>query len=182
MSENGSAQRAINRSRSFRACKRCRIYRIKCGEKPCKACRLINVECTEVNRPVTTSSKPMNSARSVSRRSTMSPDINSAASKTSALPSHAPGDNHSDADRPYAPTEHNTRSWSSSTTGFDSIGLSPQYRYMAPILDRRQRFKFLFHGDSDNVPPHMLAVLPQGTSEPGSAGGGAEPLNRDQQA
>lgn len=181
MSENKSTPRRIISSRSFRACKRCQIYRIKCGEKPCKACRLSNVECTEGNRPVTTSMS-IKSARSVSKRSTMPLDINSAASKTSAI-SHAPGDNPSDVNRPL--TEHSTRSWSSSTTGFDSMGLSPG-PCTPSTLDRLQRFKLLLHGVSGNVAPHMSAVLPQDTSELSSAGGnqavGAELLNRDKQA
>ncbi|KAH9906355.1 fungal-specific transcription factor [Xylariomycetidae sp. FL2044] len=207
----GSSQRGHGSTRSlhaqtFRACKRCRIYHIKCGEKPCEPCRANNAKCVWRRESTTAGPHTMGSPTSPTRRMPSTP---SAIDKGPPGPSShmaatminygrglegTAGTNLPTANN-ITNTAHGNDSSNASSASTPESGRGESTIYTpsleSPPTSQANKVRQLFRDltpamGSEDSPPNPFPALPQSSSHRGAHGDlvdqGVEPLNRDKQA
>ncbi|KAI0012731.1 fungal-specific transcription factor [Xylariaceae sp. FL0662B] len=197
-----STRRSTLHSQTFRACKRCRLYHIKCGQKPCEPCRINNARCVWRQAPSTLASdnpgSPSPPAPSLRAWPSVSLDTevaSAASSSTHVATSYSCGVGSTGANLPpFTTTQGNSSSTSSASTpispGWGELAISTPLLTSSPT-SRACRVRQLFRDlapvqASDDSHPNPFPILPQVASNHGNVSDGlaqgAEPLNRDKQA
>ncbi|KAI1082133.1 fungal-specific transcription factor [Whalleya microplaca] len=191
-----STRRSTIHSQTFRACKRCRLYHIKCGQKPCESCRVNNARCVWRQAPSTLASDNPGSPRAPRPSVSLDTEVASvASSSTHVATSYSRGVENTGVNIPsFTTTRGNSTNTSAASTpissGWGELTTSTPLLASSPT-SRAYRVRQLFQDlapvlASDDSHPNPFPILPRAASNHRNVSDGlvqgAEPLNRDKQA